>query len=42
LVEAQGGNVGVASVRGKGSTFFAILPYAAQWEEHQNALTSRV
>ncbi len=30
LVEAQGGNVGVSSTRGKGSTFFAILPYAAQ------------
>jgi signal transduction histidine kinase len=32
LVEAQGGNVGVISTRGKGSTFFAVLPYAAQWE----------
>ncbi len=32
LVEAQGGNVGVSSTRGKGSTFFAVLPYAAQRE----------
>lgn len=32
LVEAQGGHVGVSSTRGKGSTFFAVLPYAAQWE----------
>jgi signal transduction histidine kinase len=37
LVEAQGGNVGVASVRGKGSTFFAVLPYAAEREERGNA-----
>lgn len=40
LVEAQGGNVGVASVRGRGSTFFAILPYAAQWEGHEAAPAS--
>lgn len=26
LVEAQGGSVGVESVRGKGSTFYAVLP----------------
>lgn len=32
LVEAQGGKVGVSSTRGKGSTFFAVLPYAAQRE----------
>jgi signal transduction histidine kinase len=39
LVEAQGGNVGVASVRGKGSTFFAVLPYAAEWEERARAIS---
>lgn len=30
LVEAQGGSVGVRSVPGKGSTFFAILPRVSQ------------
>jgi PAS domain S-box-containing protein len=29
IVEAQGGNVGVDSVQGKGSTFFAVLPRQA-------------
>lgn len=29
LVEAQGGKVGVTSIHHKGSTFFAVLPYAA-------------
>jgi signal transduction histidine kinase len=42
LVEAQGGNVGVASVRGKGSTFFAVLPYAAQSESRVAAPASFV
>jgi signal transduction histidine kinase len=42
LVEAQGGNVGVASVRGKGSTFFAVLPYAAQWETRAAAPAASV
>jgi signal transduction histidine kinase len=28
LVEAQGGSVGVHSVEGKGSTFFAVIPFA--------------
>jgi PAS domain S-box-containing protein len=30
IVEAQGGQVGVASVAGQGSTFFAVLPRVAQ------------
>lgn len=42
LVEAQGGNVGVASVRGKGSTFFAVLPYSAQSESRAAAPASFV
>jgi signal transduction histidine kinase len=29
LVEAQGGRVGVSTVLGQGSTFFAVLPNAA-------------
>jgi PAS domain S-box-containing protein len=30
LVEAQGGSVGVTSVKGRGSTFFAVLPRRAR------------
>jgi signal transduction histidine kinase len=30
LVEAQGGSVGVASTPGKGSTFFAVIPYTLE------------
>jgi signal transduction histidine kinase len=31
LVEAQGGKVGAVSHPGKGSRFFADLPYSADW-----------
>jgi signal transduction histidine kinase len=30
IVEAQGGHVGMRSVSGKGSVFFAVLPNAAR------------
>jgi signal transduction histidine kinase len=30
LVEAQGGRVGVRSVEGEGSTFFAVIPYSLE------------
>jgi signal transduction histidine kinase len=33
LVEAQGGKVGVVSVPGKGSTFFAELPSSLDWTQ---------
>ena len=37
IVEAQGGTVGVASTPGKGSTFFAVLPYRLEVPEPQHA-----
>jgi signal transduction histidine kinase len=40
IVEAQGGHVGVASTVGKGSTFFAVLPYALAEAEQDAAVLS--
>jgi len=42
IVEAQGGTVGITSVLGKGSTFFAILPreYTNLTDEAQQPLTT--
>ncbi|MEP7352581.1 MAG: ATP-binding protein [Acidobacteriota bacterium] len=42
LVEAQGGRVGVSSVPGKGSIFFAVLPYAPMTNQTVEAETVRI
>ena len=42
LVEAQGGHVGVSSVAGQGSTFFAVLPrVAVDKEVHETSSVAR-
>jgi signal transduction histidine kinase len=40
IVEAQGGRVGVDSAPGKGSTFFAVLPYTSAEAEQDSAVMS--